>query len=123
MPTFYGALPATIFPSPGAAVRASVLWVSDVQLTALAWSEISYWLGRLEGVRFEPDAAHAPTTTGLLGFVSRWGALCVEDEIVAMEAVPAERRAGPAMSQEALLDHVAALVIGPQATARDSCTR
>ena len=30
MPTFYGALPATIFPSPGAAVRASLLWVSDV---------------------------------------------------------------------------------------------
>ena len=63
-------------------------------------------------MRFEPDAAHAPTTTGLLGFVSRWGALCVEDEIVAMAAVPAERRAGPAMSQEALLDHVAALVLG-----------
>ena len=54
MPAFYGALPATVFPSPGAAVRASVLWVSDVQLTALAWSELSYWLGRLDGVRFEP---------------------------------------------------------------------
>jgi hypothetical protein len=119
MPAFYGALPATLFPSAGAAVRASVLWVSDVQLTALAWSELSYWLGRLEGVRFEPDAAHAPTVTGLLGFVSRWGALCVEDEIVAMQAVPAERPAGPAISKEAQLGHVAALVIGPDATARD----
>ena len=39
MPTLYGALPATIFPSPGSAVRASVRWVSDVELTALAWSD------------------------------------------------------------------------------------
>jgi hypothetical protein len=119
MPAFYGALPATIFPSPGAAVRASVLWVSDVQLTALAWSELTYWLGRLDGVRFEPDAARAGAIDELYGFVSRWGALSIGDEIIAMEAVPAERRAGPAMSQEALLDHVAALVIGPGAGARD----
>ena len=77
MPTFYGSLPATIFPSPGAAVRASLLWVSDAQLTALAWSELSYFLGRLDGVTFVPDAGDP--VEGVLGFVSRWGALCVDE--------------------------------------------
>jgi hypothetical protein len=118
-PTFYGALPATLFPSPGARVRASLLFASDAQLTALAWSELTYYLGRLDGVRFEPDAADAGPVTGLYGFVSRWGALCVDDEIVAMAAVPAAERSAPALSQEQLLDHVAASVFGDGAGARE----
>ena len=44
-PTFYAAMPGTIFPSPGTRVRASVLWVTTEQFTALTWTEISYALG------------------------------------------------------------------------------
>ncbi len=123
LPTYYGALPATIFPSPGTAVRASVLWVTAAQLTALAQTEFSYFLGRLDGVRFQPDLAAAEPIDGVLGFVSRWGALCVNDEIVALEAVPASGRAAAAMTQERLLDHVARLVFGDRARARDLVRR
>ena len=46
-PALYGSMPATLFPSPGTAVAATVLWVTPAQLTQLVWSEISYRLGRL----------------------------------------------------------------------------
>jgi hypothetical protein len=68
MPTVYGALAATIFPSPGTAVRASVLWVTTVQLVALTWTEISYRLGRLEPVRFDPDKDEAPAVERVFAF-------------------------------------------------------
>ena len=70
--THYGALPGTIFPSPGTAVRASVLWVTSEQFAALCWTEISYRLGRLDRIRFEPDVGGAIGT--VFGFASRWGA-------------------------------------------------
>lgn len=122
-PTFYGSLPATLFPSPGTVVRASVLWVSDAQFTALAWSEITYLLGRLDGVRFHPDLPDAPPIDSVYCFVSRWGAHGVDGETVAMAAVPARGRAAPALTQEELLDHVAAVAFGEGASARDVVRR
>ena len=123
MPTVYGALPATIFPSLGTAVRASVLWVTTAQLVALTWSEISYRLGRLAPVRFVPDKDEAPAVESLLAFVSRWGAHCVEGEAVAMQAIPAEGRVAPALTQEQLLDQIARSVFGDTSGARDLVTR
>ena len=112
MPTFYGSLPATLFPSGGARVRASLLLVSTVQLTRLTWSEISYFLGRLSGVRFVPDAAGAPAIDQMLGFASRWGALCIDDAPVAMAAIPATSRSASSLTQEELLGYVGARVLG-----------
>jgi hypothetical protein len=123
MPTVYGALPATIFPSPGTAVRASVLWVTTAQLVALTWTEISYRLGRLEDVRFEPDNVDAPKVESMFAFASRWGAHCVDGETVAMQAVPAADRVAPALTQEQLLDQIARAVFGGTARARDLVTR
>jgi hypothetical protein len=123
MPTVYGSLPATIFPSPGTAVRASVLWATTNQLVALTWGEISYRLGRLEPVRFDPDEDESPAVERLFGFASRWGAHCVDGEPVAMQAVPAVGRVAPALTQEQLLDQVARTVLGDTATARDLVTR
>ena len=59
-PTAYASFPATLFVSPGTALRASVLWVTPVQLTALTWTEVSYRLGRLAPIRFEPDLPAPP---------------------------------------------------------------
>jgi hypothetical protein len=118
MPTFYGSLPGTIFSSPGTAVRASLLWVTTAQLVVLTWSEISYRFGRLEGVRFEPDKADAPAVKDVYAFISRWGAHCVDGEVVAMQAVPASGRVAPALSQEQLLDQIAQAVFGGEAKAR-----
>ncbi len=122
-PTVYGSLPATIFPSPGTAVRASVLWVTAAQLVALTWTEVSYRLGRLEGIRFVPDNVDAPAVESVFAFVSRWGAHCVAGEAVAMQAVPAASRVAPALTQEQLLDQAARAVFGGAATSRDLVRR
>ena len=114
-PALYGSMPATLFPSPGTAVRATVLWVTPAQFTQLAWSELSYRLGRLEA-RFEVDEGGAAFEEVLV-FVSRFGAFRVGGEPVALAAVPADGRSARALTQEQALDAAAALAIGPEATA------
>jgi hypothetical protein len=54
-PTAYGSMAASLFESPGTAVRAAVSMVSAAQLTQLCWTEIGYRFGRLDGVRFAAD--------------------------------------------------------------------
>ena len=117
-PSFYGALPATIFPSPGTAVRCAVLWVSAVQFVQLAWSELSYLLGRLDGVRFDADDAGAGLGS-VFAFVSRFGAFSPEGEPVALAAVPARRRTARAMTQGELLGAAARLALGAGASSED----
>jgi hypothetical protein len=114
-PALYGALPATIFPSPGTFAWASLLWVTPAQLTQLAWSELSYRFGRLP-TRFETDEGGAAFDEVLV-FVSRFGAFCVEGEPAALAAVPAEGRRARAMSQEEALGVAAELILGPGARA------
>ncbi|HET6448330.1 MAG TPA: hypothetical protein VFG31_04400 [Conexibacter sp.] len=108
-PALYGALPATIFPSPGTAVAAALLWVTPAQFTQLTWSELSYSLGRLR-TRFEVDDADERFDEVLV-FVSRWGAFCVDGAPVALAAVPAQRRTATALTQQQALDRVAALAL------------
>jgi hypothetical protein len=114
-PALYGSMPATLFPSPGTAVAAAVLWVTPAQLTQLTWSELSYRLGRLRA-RFEIDEGEERFDE-VLAFVSRFGAFCVDGEPVALAAVPAAGRVAAALTQEQLLDSIAALAIGPGANA------
>lgn len=110
--TPYGSLPATPFESPGTAVRASVLWVTPAQLTALTWSEMSYLLGWLGPIRFEPDeppaATGTPKVTQALLYVSRWGTLTDDDGApLALQALAARGRTATPVTQEALLARVA----------------
>jgi hypothetical protein len=114
-PALYGAMPATLFPSPGTAVSAAVLWVTPAQFTQLAWSEISYRLGALR-TRFEVEEADT-VLEEVLAFVSRFGAFCVDGEPVALAAVPAAGRSARELTQEQVLDAAAALALGPGATA------
>jgi len=114
-PALYGAMPATLFPSDGTAVCATVLWVTPTQFTQLTWSELSYRLGRLR-TRFEVDDGGAVFDEVLL-FVSRFGAFCIDRKPVALATIPAERRTAAALSQEQILDAVAALALGAEANA------
>jgi hypothetical protein len=114
-PALYGSLPATLFSSPGTAVSATILWVTAAQFTQLAWSELSYRLGRLQ-TRFEVDEGGAAFEEVLV-FVSRFGAFGTDGEPIAMAAVPAEGRSAPALTQAQALDLAAALALGPDATA------
>jgi hypothetical protein len=115
-PAVYGAMPATLFPSPGTAVRAAVIWVTPAQFTQLTWSELSYHLGWLR-TRFEADDEGHEGFDDLLAYVSRFGAFCVDGRPVALAAIPATDRTAVALTQEQLLDAVAALALGPEAKA------
>lgn len=114
-PTLYGSMPATLFPSPGTEVCATVLWVTPPQFTQLTWSELNYTLGKLR-TRFDVDEDDT-SFDEVLVFVSRFGAFCVDERPVALAAIPARGRTAEALTQEQLLGAVAALAIGPEATA------
>lgn len=113
----YGSMPATVFPSPGTEVAATVLWVTAPQFTQLTWSEVSYWLGRLR-TPFAVEEAEAGFDDVLV-YVSRFGAFCPDGEPVALAAVPARGRTALALSQEELLGVAAALALGPGSTPED----
>jgi hypothetical protein len=116
----YGAMPATLFPSPATVVRCAVLWVNAVQFVQLVWSELSYLLGRLDGTRFDADDAGAgPGLGSVFAFVSRFGTFSPEGEPVALAAVPAAQRTAPALTQEELLGAAARLALGDGASSED----
>ncbi len=115
-PALYGAMPATVFPSPGTRVRAALLSVTSTQFTQLAWSEMSYRLGKLR-TGFELDGS-GRRFDEVLVFVSRFGAFHRGDgEPVALAAVAAEGRSAVALEQEQVLDAAAAMALGPGAGA------
>lgn len=115
-PTAYGSMPGALFASPGTAVRAAVLWVTAEQATQLTWSELGYVLGRLDEGRFEMDEADVAVEE-LFAYVHRIGAYCIDDEPVALAAVPARDRTARAVTQRQLLDGVAPLLLGDGADA------
>jgi hypothetical protein len=117
-PTAFGSMPGVLFPSPGTAVRASLLWLTPVQLAELTIAELGYRFGRLDRAHFTMDEAGVEVDE-LFVYVSRIGALRLDGEPVALAAVPATGRSVRAMTQEELLDALAALVLGPSARAED----
>lgn len=121
-PTAYGAMPGVLVASPGTAVRASVLWLTPLQLATLTFAELGYRLGRLDRACFVMDEADV-TVDDLFAYVSRIGALRLDGEPVALAAIPATGRTLRAMTQEELFDAVAALAFGPQTRARDLARR
>lgn len=112
-PTLYGSMPATLFPSPGTAVRTAILWVTPRQFTQLVWSELSYSLGRL-ATRFEADEPEYHVD-GVICFASRFGAFAPRGAPVALGALPATGRRGEPFTQTQALDAAAALALGPPA--------
>lgn len=125
--TPYGSLPATPFASPGTAVRSSVLWVTAAQLTALTWSELSYFVGWLGPVDFEPDetpaATGTPPVTQALLYASRWGTLTDGEAPLALHALPARGRTAAARTQTELLDHLALEAFGAGVDGRELLRR
>jgi hypothetical protein len=111
----YGSMPATLLPSPGTAVCATVLWVTPAQFTQLAWSELNYRFGKLR-TRFEVDEGGAHFDEVMV-FVSRFGTFRVDKRPVALAAIEADGRTVEALTQERLLDDAAALALGPEAGA------
>jgi hypothetical protein len=112
--TLYGAMPATLFPSPGTMACATVIWITPVQFIQLAWSELNYRLGSL---RAHFDADEGSSFDEVLVFVSRFGTFCVDNNPIALAAIPATGRTADTLTQEQLLDAAATLAIGAGAKA------
>jgi hypothetical protein len=117
-PSILGYMPATLFASPGTAVRAAVLWTTAAQVTQLTWSELGYRLGRLDDAHFVMDEADVQVDD-IFAYIHRLGAFCIDGAPVALAAIPAANRTVPALTQEELLETVAQLVIAPDARAED----
>ena len=115
---WFSSMPATLVESPGTRVRVAVLFVTPIQFTTLWWTELSYVIGALEGVRVDLDVAAEPVER-VIAFVSRFGAFCPTGQPAVMAAIAAEDRRWPAFTQEAVLAAAAHLTLGADATARD----
>jgi hypothetical protein len=120
-PPLFITMPATLIPSPGTAVRVAVLWVTPVQFTALWWTELSYVVGALTGITLLTDELQEPVER-VIGFVSRYGAFCVNGAPVAMAAINARSRRSAAFTQTQILDAAARMSLGEGAAARDLIT-
>lgn len=117
-PSPMGNMPGTLFASPGTAVRATMIWCTDAQITQLTWTEIPYLLGRLDDAVFTMDEADVEVEE-VFAYVSRFGAFCVDETPIALAAIPARNRTATALTQEELLDLVAPRVLGEEARAED----
>lgn len=112
----YGAFPATLVPSPGASVQCTLLWVTQAQLEALTWSEVSYAIGRLAPIDFTAASEAPHRVRHALVYISRYGYLSIDGAPVALEAMPAEGRTARSWSQERLLEWAAGRIYGDGAS-------
>lgn len=100
----YGAIPATLVPSPGTAVAVAVLRCDPAALEALDATE--------------PNYERVELAAGLEAYRSRHGALRLDDGPVALAAVAVRGRRLPALDEPAVLERVRA-VLDPASTPED----
>ena len=106
--TRYGAIPATLHPSPGTAIDAVVTLLSPRQAELVRASEGgNYDLVPLDPGRLElPDGLGLPRTVH--AYLSRHGALAIDGGPVALRAVPSRGRTLPEATEAQMLARAAA---------------
>jgi hypothetical protein len=112
----YGAVPATLHPSPGTSVAVHVIYPDAEQLPLLAATEPNYELTRLREVLCRVETAGGgeggdglPTTATLASidaFLSRHGHLVLDSTPVALAAIPARGRRLPSLHEPEVLELV-----------------
>jgi len=104
-PTGYGSFAGTIAVSPGTRVRVTVLELTAPQVERLTLTEFGYAFGRLAGTvaRGADGVLHRDP----LAYVHHGGAYGIDDEPVALAAIPATGRRLRAMTQAELLEDCA----------------
>lgn len=95
----YGAVPATLHPSPGTALPVFVSYPTEQQRRLLAATEPNYEERRLAGVSCALDLGE--TLEELDAFLGRHGFLLLDGSPVALSAIPARNRVFPALDQTA----------------------
>lgn len=100
----YGAVPATLEPSPGTSASVFVAYPTARQRQLLAATEPNYERQRLEGIACEPELGEA--LGALDAFLSCHGPLLIDGSTVALSAVPARDRKLPELSESEVLERV-----------------
>ncbi|MDG4718432.1 hypothetical protein [Thalassospira aquimaris] len=104
----YGAVPATLAPSPGTRVRIAVTWLDAGQLAHMHVTEsvpVQYQYVGLHGRDIELDCGHVVDNVGL--YQSSSGYLFGRENTFALSAIRAENRRYQALSQWDIMAHIA----------------
>lgn len=86
----YGAVPATLHPSPGTTLTVFVAWPTDQQRRLLSASEPNYEQRRLTAISCRPELGEPLLEVD--AFVSRHAPLQPDGSPLALSAIPARRR-------------------------------
>lgn len=95
----YGAVPATLHPSPGTVVTTFVAYPTERQRQRLAASEPNYREQRLAPVSLRLE--HGEPLEAVSAFLSRHGFLSLDGSPLALAAIAARHRDFPALDQTA----------------------
>jgi len=107
----YGAVPATIAPSPGTVCHIAVTCLDDRQLARMHETEFrrhTYLFGPLRNIRLEPDLLPAMETVST--YVGGFGHIAPEGAPLALAAIPAEGRRFRTCSQTEALQAIQAML-------------
>lgn len=110
--TSYGAIPATLFPSPGTVVTLFITWLNAEQEDRMHETEVAsenYGFCRLDDISMEIENGPAGGgSTGLdylFAYVSSRGAAEIDGEPVPLAEIPAENRAWKPLGQLDMQGH------------------
>lgn len=104
--TSYGAIPATLFPSPGTEVTLFITWLDAGQERHMHATEIageSYHFCRMDGIQARVE--NGPDLDHLYFYQSSRGALPIDDDPVPLAEVTAANRRWSALSQGEIQEH------------------
>lgn len=110
----YGAVPATIAPSPGTACHIAITCLDDRQLTRMHETEFrrhTYLFGPLRNIRLEPDLLPPMETVNT--YVGGYGHIEPEGAPLALAAIPAEGRRFRTCSQTEALQAIQTMLGAP----------
>lgn len=95
----YGAVPATLHPSPGTTLTVFVAYPTETQRLLLSASEPNYEEHRLTGISCRPELGEP--LQELDAFISRHGPLLLDGSPVALSAIATRSRTFPELDQTA----------------------
>ena len=107
----YGAVPATLSPSPGTVCDIAITCLDERELARMHETEFrrhTYLFGPLSNIRLEPDLL--PAMDAVSTYVGGFGHIAPEGEALALAAIPAEGRRFRACSQLEALRTIQAML-------------
>jgi hypothetical protein len=112
----YGAVPATLIPSPGTEVSAFVLYLSAAQRRAITATEPNYELTSVAALecRFDDGGRLREPPA----YLSRHGCLQLDGAVLALSAVPATGRRFAAIGEAEVLERLRSMLAPEQSLAR-----